>query len=74
MKLFQCLQGGYANIRSSCAALNGVDASVVERANELVELSAKGEDLVATCASISLQEEEDLKDAVGYCESEIPSD
>ena len=36
----------------------------MERANQLVELSAKGEDLVAACAAVSLEEEEDLKDAV----------
>lgn len=36
----------------------------MERANHLVELSAKGENLVAACAAISLEEEEDLKDAV----------
>ncbi|KAL2059622.1 hypothetical protein ABVK25_000915 [Lepraria finkii] len=48
---------------SCCAALNGVDRAVVDRANELVELSAKGEDLVAACATMSPQEEDDLKDA-----------
>lgn len=48
---------------SCCAALNGVDSAIVERANHLVELSAKGENLVAACAAISLEEEEDLKDA-----------
>lgn len=36
----------------------------MERANQLVGLSAKGEDLVAACAGISMEEEEDLKDAV----------
>ena len=36
----------------------------MERANQLVELSAKGENLVAACAAISLEEEEDLKHAV----------
>ena len=36
----------------------------MERANQLVELSAKGEDLVVACAGISMEEEEDLKDAV----------
>ena len=41
-----------------------MDAAIVSRANELVELSAKGDDLVAACAAISPQEEEDLKDAV----------
>ncbi|KAL2043280.1 hypothetical protein N7G274_003586 [Stereocaulon virgatum] len=48
---------------SCCAALNGVDRAVVDRANELVELIAKGEDIVATCATISPEEEDDLKDA-----------
>ena len=36
----------------------------MERADQLVELSAKGEDLVAACAAISPEEEDDLKDAV----------
>ena len=36
----------------------------MERANQLVGLSVKGEDLVAACAGISPEEEEDLKDAV----------
>lgn len=40
----------------------------MERANQLVELSAKGEDLVAACAGISREEEEDLKDAVNCVE------
>ena len=41
----------------------------MERADELVELSAKGEDLVAACAAISLEEEEDLKHAVKYLDT-----
>ena len=41
----------------------------MERANHLVKLSAKGEDLVAACAGISLEEEEDLKDAVIYVDT-----
>ena len=49
----------------SCAALNGVDATIVNRANYLVEISAKGDDLVASCAGVSGKEEEDdLRDAV----------
>ena len=44
--------------------MNGVDATIVDRANFLVETSAKGENLVAACAKISDKEEEELKDAV----------
>ena len=51
---------------SSCAALNGVDTAIINRADELVELSAIGEDLVAACATISKHEEEALKDAVRF--------
>ena len=54
------------NVCSSCAALNGVDAAIVNRANTLVELSAKGDDLVAACAAPSDQEWEELKDAVSF--------
>ncbi len=53
----------FANQYLSCAALNGVDATIVDRANYLVDISAKGEDLVTACAKIS-EEENDLKDAV----------
>lgn len=48
----------------SCAALNGVDATIVDRANYLVEICAKGDDLVASCAGVSGREENDLRDAV----------
>ena len=56
--------GSVANEGLSCAALNGVDATIVARANYLVEMSAKGEDLVAGCAGLSERYEDDLKDAV----------
>lgn len=48
----------------SCAALNGVDQAIVDRADELVLLSARGEDLIAACATISEKEEADLETAV----------
>lgn len=53
-----------ANRDSSCAALNGIDATIVDRANHLMEMSIKGEDLVSACAEFSEKEEDDLRDAV----------
>lgn len=44
--------------------MNGVDATIVDRANYFMEISAKGEDIVAACARISKKEEEELKNAV----------
>jgi DNA mismatch repair protein MSH5 len=44
--------------------MNGIDASVVARANKIAELLARGENLVATCAGISQTELEELEDAV----------
>lgn len=48
---------------TQCAAMNGVPAPIVARAAKLAELVAQGEDLVAVCAAISPEEEEDLEDA-----------
>ncbi|MCJ1471038.1 MutS protein msh5 [Pseudocyphellaria aurata] len=49
---------------SSCAAMNGINPAIVARAEEIGLLSARGEDLVAVCAKMSIQEDEDLKYAV----------
>lgn len=48
----------------SCAAMNGVDRAVIDRAEELVLLCAQGQDLVAACAKMSIEEETELEAAV----------
>ena len=44
--------------------MNGISPAIVERANELATVSAQCDDLVAACATMSAEEEEDLEDAV----------
>ncbi|KAL4942324.1 hypothetical protein BDV06DRAFT_222261 [Aspergillus oleicola] len=46
-----------------CAALNGINSAIVDRANELVSLSARGENLIAACAVLSAEEMKALQDA-----------
>ena len=49
--------------------MNGIDKAIVDRADDLCLLSARGEDLVAACAKISKSEELDLTIAVSNCNS-----
>ena len=44
--------------------MNGIDKAIVDRADDLCLLSARGEDLVAACAMLSEREEQELKVAV----------
>jgi DNA mismatch repair protein MSH5 len=46
-----------------CAMMNGIDIGLVERADELILLSARGEDLITACARIPEDEARQLEDA-----------
>ncbi|GFN19030.1 MutS family protein MSH5 [Aspergillus tubingensis] len=46
-----------------CAAMNGISQTIVDRADEIASLSARGENLIAACAVLSAQETQALDDA-----------
>ncbi|ODM16931.1 hypothetical protein SI65_07896 [Aspergillus cristatus] len=46
-----------------CAAINGINQAVVTRANELASLSARGENLIAACATLTAEETQALEEA-----------
>lgn len=56
----------------SCAAINGIDAAIVSRANEIATLAARGENLVAACAVLSTEESQTLQHAVCVLHKQIP--
>jgi hypothetical protein len=49
---------------SSCAALNGVPPEIIQRAENLILLSMRGEDLVAACCQMPEDEAAELEEAV----------
>lgn len=52
---------------SRCAAMHGISPEIVARAEQFIELSAKGEDLVAVCAVLPRHEVDRLRDSVSDC-------
>jgi DNA mismatch repair protein MSH5 len=52
-----------ASFGTTCAAMNGVDPAIVERAEQLVLLAVQGNDLVAACSVLSEDAQRDLQEA-----------
>lgn len=62
--LFRLTPGRSASsFGSRCAAMNGVDGAVVQRADAIALLLARGEDLRAACARLTERETEGLQEA-----------
>jgi DNA mismatch repair protein MSH5 len=49
-----------------CAAMNGIEGKIVERADQLLLLASRGADLVEVCAEMPDTESAELEDAVSY--------
>jgi DNA mismatch repair protein MSH5 len=55
----------------SCAEMNGVPEELVSRAEELILVSMKGEDLVKACCQMPRDEATELEEAVSRIEPSL---